>query len=132
MNNSWARDAPLNTESTLDADNFRFDLSWSLQKQDHALASRAVDLALRTVYSDYNAFATKGNNFICLTEMDNAAAAKKLVRDPAAKYTTVAEMKAAGWIPYTGTAMEIADAQGKMRGYLSETLIGLAWIWIII
>ncbi|KAJ6002620.1 hypothetical protein N7451_005167 [Penicillium sp. IBT 35674x] len=142
MDDSGARDAPLDTESTLNADNFRFDLSWSLQKQDHALASRAVDLVPRTVNLDYNAFATKGNNLICLTEMDNAAAETKLGRDPAAEYTTVAEMEAAGWIPYTGTVAEIAGAEEKMRSYLSGTLmdkIGVDldnnlladWRWIV-
>lgn len=59
--------------------------------------------------------------------MDSVAAEKRLVRDPAAKYTPVAEMKAAGWIPYTGTAMEIADAQWKMRGYLSGSSMNKYW-----
>ncbi|KAJ5768712.1 hypothetical protein N7520_003271 [Penicillium odoratum] len=125
VNDSWARDAPLNTEPTLNANNFRFDLSGSIRKQDHALASRAVDLGPRDLYSDYATYSAKGNRLICLTKMDDAAAAAKLDRDPAAEYTTVAEMEAAGWVSSTDklSAAEIADANTKMEGYLSGTLM---------
>ncbi|KAJ5715989.1 uncharacterized protein N7483_013170 [Penicillium malachiteum] len=74
--------------------------------------------------------------------MDNAEATKKLIGDPAAKYTTVTDLTDAGWIQYTGTVTEIAAIETKLRGYLDLTLLdGLGvnlvnnvlvdWRWIV-
>lgn len=120
VNVSWARDVPLNTESTLNADNFRFDLSWSLPKQDHVLASRAVNIATRTDASEYAGYAAKGENLDCVSQMDNAAASVKLRRDPAAVYTTTAQLENAGWILVTDSDEDIASDRTRISGYLDD------------
>lgn len=127
VNCSWARDAPLDTGSTLNADNFRFNLSWRVPKKDHALAGRAVDLAPRTDTSYYNTRAQRGRDLDCATQMDSTAASARLGRDVEAAYTTTEDLNNAGWILITDDAAEIASDQKRISRYLSgELLDGLS------
>ncbi|KAJ5714423.1 uncharacterized protein N7483_011604 [Penicillium malachiteum] len=142
VNNSWARAALLNTESTLNADNFRFDLSWSVPKEDHDLACRAIDLASRTDGSYYAARAQRGSNLECATQMDSTTASARLGQDVAAQDTTTTDMENAGWILITDSDSEIANDRTRISGYLDGTLLdGLSvdlasnvpadWKWVV-
>ncbi|KAJ6035925.1 hypothetical protein N7540_000204 [Penicillium herquei] len=130
-----------NRGSTLNADNFRFD-GWSPPKQDDVLASRALNLALRSDASEYAGYATKGEKLDCASQMDNTAASAKLQRDVAAVYTTTTQLQNAGWILVADDAAEIASDRVRISGYLDGTLmdgigvdlasnVAADWRWIV-